>query len=64
MKLVGGDRTAVYSVLFYLLSRLDMLKKRAYLGRYLAKVDVPPEFLMDESTIPDLPRRIRRGEEG
>ena len=33
----------VYPVLEWLLKRLPDLRKRAYLARYLVKIDVPPE---------------------
>jgi intraflagellar transport protein 81 len=34
-------------VLEWLLQRIPDLKKRAYLAKYLVKVDVPPEMLAD-----------------
>jgi len=45
----AGDRGAIYPVMHYILSRLDPLKTRAYLARYLVSVDIPPAFLHDES---------------
>jgi intraflagellar transport protein 81 len=40
----------VYPVLEWLLSRIDDLKKRAYLAKFLVKVEIPPEVVSD----PDL----------
>lgn len=37
----------------WLLKRIPDLKKRAYLAKYLVKVEVPPE-IMAEDQIPDL----------
>jgi len=31
----------------WLLERIDELKKRAYLAKYLVKVDIPPEVAAD-----------------
>ena len=41
----SGDRATVYPLLHWLLERTADLKKRAYLARYLVRVEVPPEFL-------------------
>lgn len=46
--LCRGDRAAIYPVLAYVLSRFAVLKKRAYVARYLLPVEVPPEFGHDE----------------
>lgn len=45
----NGDRSAVYHVLHYLLSRLEPLKTRAYLARFLVNVEIPSAFLHDEA---------------
>ncbi|XP_078741531.1 intraflagellar transport protein 81 homolog [Lampetra fluviatilis] len=45
--LVAGDKAVVHSLLSWLLPRLDELKKRAYLGRFLQRVEVPAEHLQD-----------------
>ncbi len=37
----------MYPVLEWLLSRIPDLKKRAYLAKYLVKVDLPPEVAAD-----------------
>ena len=38
----------IYPVLEWLLQRMPDLKKRAYLAKYLVKVDVPPELIIDQ----------------
>ena len=35
----------VYSILSWILVRIDEVKKRAFVGRFLMPVDVPPEML-------------------
>ena len=42
--LVTGERKAVYPVLYYLLSKLKWCKTRAYVARFLARIEIPPEF--------------------
>ena len=42
----------VYPLLEWLLRRSAELKKRAYLARYLVKVEVPPEFLQVRELLP------------
>ena len=37
----------IYPVLEWLLQRLPDLKKRAYLAKYLVKIDVPHEVIVD-----------------
>lgn len=48
-----GDKLIIYPILEWLLKRIPDLQKRAYLARFLVKVDVPPE-IMAEDPIPDL----------
>ena len=45
--LVEGHKQIVYPVLEWLLNRIPELKKRAYLAKYLVKVDLPPEVAAD-----------------
>ncbi|XP_045130561.1 intraflagellar transport protein 81 homolog [Portunus trituberculatus] len=45
--LVSGDKHVIYPILMWLLQRMDELKKRAYLAKYLVKLDVPAEMLGD-----------------
>ncbi|KAJ8310527.1 hypothetical protein KUTeg_012392 [Tegillarca granosa] len=51
--MVEGDKFVIYPILEWLLQRIPDLQKRAYLARFLVKVDVPPE-IMQEDQIPDL----------
>ncbi|KAJ3604378.1 hypothetical protein NHX12_029119 [Muraenolepis orangiensis] len=46
--LVAGHKPVVHPLLHWLLQRVPELKKRAYLARYLVKLEVPAEFLQDE----------------
>ncbi|CAI4227362.1 unnamed protein product [Auanema sp. JU1783] len=41
--IVEGSKKAVYPVLAYIFSNLDMLKERVYLSKYLVKVEIPSE---------------------
>jgi len=45
--IVQGDKHVVHPVLEWLLKRIPDLKERAYLARYLVKVDIPPDFMAD-----------------
>ena len=45
--LVQGDKHIIYPVLEYLLEKLPDLKKRAYVARYLVKLEVPGDILVD-----------------
>ncbi|XP_071077967.1 intraflagellar transport protein 81 homolog isoform X2 [Desmodus rotundus] len=47
--LVTGSKPVIYPVLHWLLQRTNELKKRAYLARFLIKLEVPSEFLQDET---------------
>lgn len=51
--LVQGDKLVIHPILEWLLKRVPELQKRAYLARFLVKIDVPPE-IMAEDQIPDL----------
>ncbi len=42
--IVMGSKAAVYPVLHWLLTRADQLRERAYLARFLVRIDVPPEM--------------------
>ncbi|XP_068101352.1 intraflagellar transport protein 81 homolog isoform X2 [Hyperolius riggenbachi] len=46
--LVVGSKPVIHPVLYWLLQKLNELKKRAYLARFLVKLDVPAEFLQDD----------------
>ncbi|KAK2491595.1 hypothetical protein MC885_021573 [Smutsia gigantea] len=47
--LVIGSKPVIYPVLHWLLQRSNELKKRAYLAHFLIKLEVPSEFLQDET---------------
>ncbi|KAK3094389.1 hypothetical protein FSP39_001105 [Pinctada imbricata] len=51
--LVQGEKLVIYPILEWLLNRIPDLQKRAYLARFLVKVEVPPE-ISAEDPIPDL----------
>lgn len=46
--LVMGSKPVVHPILHWLLQRVPELKKRAYLARFLVKLEVPAEFLQDD----------------
>lgn len=45
---MAGEKTSVHRLLYYLLKGFNDFKQRAYLGKFLAPLDVPGEFLVDE----------------
>ena len=45
--IVQGDKSVIYPILEWLLARVPDLKKRAYLAKYLVKLDVPPDFMAE-----------------
>ena len=45
--LIQGEKPIVYPILQWLLERLSELKKRAYLARYLVKMEIPADQLGD-----------------
>ena len=38
-------------ILFYLISEMERIKERAYLARYLVKINVPPEMVQSDEGI-------------
>lgn len=38
----------MYPALHYLLSKREILKKRAYIAKFLSRIELPPEFMHDE----------------
>lgn len=46
--LISGDKGTVHPILFWLLSNLENLKKRAYLAKFCMNLEVPEEFLRDD----------------
>jgi len=55
--LVMGSKPVIHPVLHWLLQRTTELKKRAYLARFLVKLDVPVEFLQDD-TVADINKQV------
>lgn len=47
--LISGDKQTVHPILFWLLSNLEQLKKRAYLAKFCVNLEVPEEFLREEA---------------
>ncbi|XP_038008722.1 intraflagellar transport protein 81 homolog isoform X2 [Motacilla alba alba] len=47
--LVTGSKTVIHPVLHWLLQRSSELRTRAYLARFLVKLEVPAEFLQDDT---------------
>lgn len=46
--LAQGSKETIHPILFWALSRLPDLQKRAYLARFLQKIEVPPEIMQDD----------------
>ncbi|KFU90204.1 Intraflagellar transport protein 81 [Chaetura pelagica] len=47
--LITGSKPVIHPLLHWLLQRTNELKKRAYLARFLVKLEVPAEFLQDDT---------------
>lgn len=45
--MVSGEKSALFPILQWLLEKVPEHKERAYLGRYLSKLEIPNEFLND-----------------
>jgi len=56
--LINGRSETVHPILHWLLQRQDDLKKRAYLSRYLVKIDIAHE-MRSESDVIDLYEQVR-----
>ena len=46
--LVEGDKQVIYPVLEWILSNITELKQRAYLAKFLVKLEIPPEISADQ----------------
>uniref|UniRef100_A0A8C5P5T2 Intraflagellar transport protein 81 homolog n=1 Tax=Leptobrachium leishanense TaxID=445787 RepID=A0A8C5P5T2_9ANUR len=46
--LVIGSKPVIHPLLHWLLQKTNELKKRAYLSRFLVKLEIPAEFLQDD----------------
>ena len=49
--LLQAEKGTIYPLLQWLLEKMKELKKRAYLAKYLVRIDVPAEFLQDEGAV-------------
>ncbi|XP_074658114.1 intraflagellar transport protein 81 homolog [Tubulanus polymorphus] len=49
--LVTGDKSVIYPILTWLLVKKDELKKRAYLAKFLVKIEVPPDFMQEDDIV-------------
>ncbi|KAL4220507.1 Intraflagellar transport protein 81 [Mactra antiquata] len=49
--LVQGDKPIVYHILEWMLKNIPGLQKRAYLAKYLVKVEVPAEIKQEEQVV-------------
>lgn len=49
--LLQGDKQITYSLLQWLLERMPDLKKRAYVARFMGRIDVAPEFQQDDQVM-------------
>ena len=48
---MGGRPETIHPILHWLLQRRDDLKKRAYLARFLVRVDMAPEMRTDSDVV-------------
>ena len=55
--LVQGDKLVIYHILEWLLQRIPELKKRAYLAKYLVKLEIASEFRADDQ-VDDLYQQV------
>ncbi|XP_052216960.1 intraflagellar transport protein 81 homolog isoform X2 [Dreissena polymorpha] len=46
--LVQGEKPVVYHIMEWMLRNIPMLKKRAYLAKFLVKVDVPGDIMQED----------------
>lgn len=49
--IILGDKNVITHILYYLLSKLPELKKRAYLARFLVKIEVNPDIEGDQDIV-------------
>ena len=46
--IIHGEKKAIHHVLFWLLSKLPDLQRKAYTAKFLVPLAIPDEFLMDD----------------
>jgi len=47
--IASGDRTVMYPMMHWVLFRFPQLQKRAYLARFLMNLDIPQEYMQDDT---------------
>ena len=47
-KFMNGDKKVLNPIFYFCLANFDHLIKRAYLGKFLVPIQVPPEYMADE----------------
>lgn len=47
-EVVHGDKKTIHHILFWMLSRLPDLQRKAYTARFLVPLAIPDEFMVDE----------------
>lgn len=45
--MIAAEKETIYPILQWVLERTEALTLRAYLGKYLVRIEVPAEFLQD-----------------
>ena len=58
--LASGDENAYYPLLHWLLERLELHKKRAYVAKFLYPVDIPAEFVQQDETLGEKYQHYKR----
>jgi len=56
--LISGRPEIIHPIIHWLLQRREELKKRAYLSRFLVKIDIAPEMRSDSDVI-DLYEQVK-----
>lgn len=46
--LLSGDKDILHTVVHWCLHRFEHLQKKAYVGKFLVPIDIPPEFLYED----------------
>uniref|UniRef100_A0A0N4ZJ88 Intraflagellar transport protein 81 homolog n=1 Tax=Parastrongyloides trichosuri TaxID=131310 RepID=A0A0N4ZJ88_PARTI len=46
--IIEGEKGYVYPILYWIFTNTDKIKERIYLGKYLTKINIPPEYRDDE----------------
>ena len=43
-----GDKHIIYPILYYLLTRWEVLEKRSYLAKFLVEIEIDDQFMDEE----------------